>query len=83
MWRVARRVAGSYGQVRPDMAPGCPERVDFGFMLYIWRFPGKQGLRASEAVHRYGQHLAPVMITSDARSQSILAALQQGSRFDA
>lgn len=83
MWRVAWRVAGSYGQVRPDMAPGCPERVDFGFILYIWRLPGKQGLRATEAVDRHGPHLAPVVITSDARSQNILAALEQGSRIDA
>jgi adenylate kinase family enzyme len=83
IWRVARRIAANYGQVRPDMAPGCPERLDFGFMLYIWRFPSKQGLRTKETMDRFGRHLAPIVITSDAQSHRILAALQHGSRFDA
>ncbi len=38
--RVARRVTGSYGRVRPDMAPGCPEGLpDAAFLAYIWTFP--------------------------------------------
>ena len=31
--RTFWRVAQSYGRVRPDMAPGCPERFDAGFLL--------------------------------------------------
>lgn len=83
MWRVCRRVAASYGKVRPDMAPGCPERVDLGFMLYIWGFPKRQGARARDTVSRLGRHLTPVEITSDAQSRRILSAVQQGARLDA
>ncbi|MCR9256359.1 MAG: hypothetical protein NXI16_09715 [Alphaproteobacteria bacterium] len=36
--RAARRIAGSYGAVRPEMAPGCPERIDWAFFRYILRF---------------------------------------------
>lgn len=36
MWRVLRRIAGSYGRVRPDMAPGCPEQIDVEFLRYTW-----------------------------------------------
>ncbi|MDA0367710.1 MAG: hypothetical protein O3C65_14190 [Proteobacteria bacterium] len=36
LWGVIRRVVTSYGTVRPDMTPGCPERVDFAFLRYVW-----------------------------------------------
>lgn len=26
-------------KTRPDMAPGCPERLDLGFLKYLWRYP--------------------------------------------
>ncbi|MCB8838777.1 topology modulation protein [Aurantimonas sp. VKM B-3413] len=37
--RVVRRIATGYGSVRPDMAHGCPERFDLGFLRYVWTFP--------------------------------------------
>lgn len=38
LWRVAKRVMGGLGRVRADMAPGCPERIDAEFLLYVARF---------------------------------------------
>lgn len=39
MARVVRRVLGSYGRTRPDMAAGCPERFDPKFLRWAWTFP--------------------------------------------
>ena len=43
VWRclagAVRRVWQLRGTVRPDMAPGCPERFDLEFLVYIARFP--------------------------------------------
>lgn len=36
--RVIRRALAGWGRVRPDMAPGCPERLDPAFLLYVARF---------------------------------------------
>ena len=36
--RAVLRIAGSHGKVRPEMAPGCPERIDWVFFRYILRF---------------------------------------------
>ncbi len=38
LWRAARRVWRYNGRPRPDMAPGCPERFDLAFFLYILTF---------------------------------------------
>jgi len=38
LWRVLRRIAGNYGRVRPDSAPGCPERFDAEFIRFTAMF---------------------------------------------
>jgi adenylate kinase family enzyme len=36
------RIAKTYGKVRPEMAPGCPEQIDFGFLRWIWDYRVKR-----------------------------------------
>ena len=38
---VAKRILTTYGQVRPDMGAGCPERFDAQFLKWIWNFNRK------------------------------------------
>lgn len=38
LWRVIKRVVTLNGQVRPDAAPGCPERLDWEFLHYVAAF---------------------------------------------
>ena len=35
---VAKRVLTTYGTVRPDMGPGCPERFDLEFLRWVWNY---------------------------------------------
>ena len=35
---VLKRVITTYGKVRPDMGEGCPERIDFDFLKWVWNF---------------------------------------------
>lgn len=37
--RVLKRVWTYRGKTRPDMAAGCPEKVDIEFARWIWRYP--------------------------------------------
>lgn len=38
LWGVLKRVLTTYGTVRPDMGDGCPERIDFDFLKWVWNF---------------------------------------------
>ena len=38
---VIKRVLTTYGTVRPDMGEGCPERFDWEFLQWIWKFNQK------------------------------------------
>ena len=35
---VWKRVITTYGKVRPDMGEGCPERLDWEFLKWVWNF---------------------------------------------
>lgn len=37
--RVLERRLRFAGKPRPDMAPGCPERLDLEFLKYVWNYP--------------------------------------------
>jgi adenylate kinase family enzyme len=37
--RVLRRWVTYYGDSRPDLPPGCPEKVDVDFLRWIWNYP--------------------------------------------
>ena len=38
LWGVLKRLVTNIGKVRPDMPEGCPERVDWEFLVWIWNF---------------------------------------------
>lgn len=38
MLRVVKRVLSHYGKTRPDMADGCAEQFDWGFMKWVWNY---------------------------------------------
>ena len=55
---ITKRIVGSLGQVRPEMAEGCPERIDLEFFRYVWTYRRQQrpklldyfkGLRADQS----------------------------------
>ena len=48
LWRASKRVWRYRGRARPDMAPGCPERFDLEFFLYILTFRRGPRLRTEE-----------------------------------
>ncbi len=42
MLSIIHRSAASYGKVRPEMAPGCPEKFDWEFWRYVWTYRATQ-----------------------------------------
>lgn len=38
LFGIFRRILTTYGQVRPDMGTGCPERFDWEFLQWVWNF---------------------------------------------
>lgn len=48
------------GRTRPEMAPGCIEKVDWQFLEFIWTFEKKLTPRITAAIAAHGPHV-PVL----------------------
>ena len=48
--RVVKRSLHYRGRSRPDMAEGCPERLDWGFLKWLWTWPRQGRVRAEAAL---------------------------------
>jgi adenylate kinase family enzyme len=42
LWRILTRWLDYAGTTRPDMAPDCPERLNWEFMRYVWNYPSRR-----------------------------------------
>lgn len=51
--RVFRRTVRHFGRTRPDMTPGCPERLDREFLTYIWNFEREHRPRVIESLQGF------------------------------
>ena len=75
MRRVTWRVATTYGRVREDLAPGCPEKVDWEFLRYVWNFPGKERSQVVAMLAEHGRHLQPAVFRRDRDAARFLDGL--------
>ena len=53
LYNVLKRVFNSYGKVRSDLADNCPERFDWEFMKYVWKFPKIEKPKTEKALQNF------------------------------
>jgi adenylate kinase family enzyme len=76
--RVAWRIATTYGKVRPDLAPGCPEQVDWEFLRYVWDFNTKSRPQIVRGLAEHGGHVNCVVVRRDADAARFIVDLPAG-----
>ncbi len=76
---VLKRWLRLMGQVRPEMAPGCPEKMDWEFLSYVWNFERDHAPRVKEAFEQYGDNVPVLMLKSHAETAELLALLDKRS----
>ncbi|MEJ1933397.1 AAA family ATPase, partial [Nostoc sp. NIES-2111] len=55
LFRVIQRRWQYVGKSRPDMASGCPERLTWDFLKYVWTYPVTRSPKILERL----SHLSP------------------------
>ena len=79
VWRVIKRVVMTYGQIRPDMAPGCPEQINLAFLCWIWNFNRRERPGLLQKLAASGSHLTPIIFRNDGDAAQFLAKLSPGT----
>ncbi|MEJ2119067.1 MAG: hypothetical protein P8Y36_14775 [Alphaproteobacteria bacterium] len=75
--RVLWRSTLGYGRVREDMSPGCPERFDWKFLKYVWKFPKVFHPLIITALERFGAHAQLYHLRSNADVAQFLASVKK------
>jgi len=64
------------GQVRPEMAEGCPEKIDGPFLKYVWNFEAKEVPQFQAQFAAARQDLPVLVLTSRRQTAQLLAKVE-------
>lgn len=72
---VARRLR--YGRrSRPDMTPGCPERLTYEFLRYLWKYPAERRPAILEELRRLSPDKTVLVLRSPEAVRRFVATLE-------
>lgn len=55
LWRIVKRSLQYHGESRPDMTEGCPEKLSFEFVSWVWNYSRDTRPRVVKLI---GEHAA-------------------------
>lgn len=55
LWRIVTRMLRYRNGSRPDMAEGCPEKLDLEFVLWVWNYPRQTKPKVVKLLHEQGE----------------------------
>lgn len=61
------------GRSRPEMADGCPEKIDLEFLTYVWNFEKTESPEIEENLATYGPHVPVCVLKSRGENDLLLA----------
>ena len=71
---VFQRILTNYGKVRPDMADGCPERFDWEFIKYTWKFNENNRVINYTRIAKY-KHAKAIVLKNRKEARRFLESL--------
>jgi adenylate kinase family enzyme len=75
IWGVLTRWLKYFGRTRPEMAPGCIEKVDWEFIQFIWTFERKFSPRIVAGLAEHGPDVPVLQLKSRGQMQRLLDLL--------
>ncbi|MFT4003209.1 MAG: AAA family ATPase [Rhizobium sp.] len=75
VWGVVSRWIKWMGRTRPEMAPGCIEKVDWEFLRFIWTFEEKFTPRVLAGLAAHGAEVPVLQVKSRGEMRQLLDLL--------
>jgi len=80
LFRVLKRIISSYGTVRPDMAPGCPDQFDWEFLKWVYRFRRNSRPRLLKLLEDAPPEVTRYHLTSSGAVKALVEGVGRGLR---
>ncbi len=81
LWRVLRRQVQHFRQVRPELAPGCRERLSWEFLAWIWTYPSRRRGDTLRRLAVLDQRKRVAILRSSAAIEEFLAKLPETAAY--
>ena len=72
-WRILKRQLRYFGRIRPDSAPGCPERITWEFISWVWTYPSRRRPDIMKRLDAIRSSKRIVILRSDQEVRAFLA----------
>jgi adenylate kinase family enzyme len=76
LWRVLKRAILYRGRARPDMAEGCQERLDLGFIRWVWSYKSRARPQVIEMLRQNSQSKQVIWLRPQAEVKRFLASVK-------
>jgi adenylate kinase family enzyme len=76
-WRVIKRVFQNYGRSRPDIGPGCHEKIDVSFIKWTWNYPTRSRPRVVKRLDDVSDRVKITTLTSDRDVENYLDSFKK------
>lgn len=75
IWGALSRALRWFGRSRPDMAPGCRERIDWEFLRYIWDWERRFAPKVIAGLAEHGPNVPVFQLKSRDEMRQLLDLL--------
>lgn len=77
LWRLLRRRLRHHSLPRPDISPGCPERLTWDFVWWVWTYPRRRRPDIVRQLQALPPHVRVEVLRSSEEVRRYLAGLER------
>jgi adenylate kinase family enzyme len=79
IYRALKRCVTYYNRTRPDMGPGCNEKIDLEFLGWLWNFPSKSRPEIEDRLSRIKVGIKVIKLCSPKETERFLSELRESN----
>ncbi|NQX46057.1 DNA topology modulation protein [Paenibacillus tritici] len=80
MYRIIKRRVMYHNQSRPDMNEGCPEKLDWAFVRWVWNYKTRSRSSTMERLRQTGSHQEVIIVTSRRQVKELVKSFADAGR---
>ncbi|MCQ1852932.1 AAA family ATPase [Neorhizobium galegae] len=79
VWGILSRWITNRGRTRPEMAPGCPEKMEWQFLRFVWTWEKVYGPRVAAGLTAYAGDRPVLVLKSRREMRELLDLIGAGA----
>lgn len=78
MYRIVKRRLMYHNRTRPDMNEGCPEKLDWAFVKWVWNYKSRSRQSTLARLQQAGPHQQVITVTTRRQVKELIRSFAGG-----